>query len=1120
MSHIKYTPEELSQALGEQFPPTAQQAKIIAAPLEPMLVIAGAGSGKTKTMADKVVWLVANELVRPEEILGVTFTRKAAGELSLRIRAKISALVATGLLKEETTRDFLDPAVSTYHSYANTLVQDHGLRLGLEEDSTLLGAAQSWQLAHQVLESYTGDYQHLGSATSTLIDAIVSLSSESSEHLATAAQTHQWIDDLVAKLQMLPMDAEKKKNPTQAALKLINKLASRATIAELSEEYAKMKKKLGVMDYGDLVAYAAMIAQQVPAAAESERASHKVVLLDEFQDTSHAQMVLFSKLYGDGHPVTAVGDPNQSIYGFRGASAGQLFRFPEVFPIIGKDAESTEGSKPAHVNHLTVAWRNTVNVLEAANSITAGAKKSTGPVQVLPLEPSAHAQAGRVVLNRCATVREEAEAIADLIVSEANTSTPEHLKTSAVLSRNRGQLSAMAEVLEERGIQYQFVGLSGLLSTPELTDLVACLHVLVDPLRSDKLMRLLAGARWRMGAADLAAFADWSRQLERRRAWGLKQEPEQPAEGADTQSIEAVRAELNDSASLVEALDFLPPEDWTSSEGRSLSAEGRERLAALREELSALRLLANDDLESLIREVERAMNLDIEVAVRPWISPEKSRANLDAFADVVRDYCHNAPRVDLAGFLMWLEQAAEKEKGLPLPGEDADPKAVQLLTIHASKGLEWDTVAVMSMNDGVFPGSKSDRWTSGDKALPWPLRGDQDDLPKWDTDQPDLKGLLEAESIFAGQVEEHHIEEERRLAYVALTRAKTLLICSSSVWTSTRTKQTAPSLFFNALVPLTVSEPAKAEIGIWINDEDAPEENPSRMTPLEARWPYDPLAGPEVTGGLPRGPHPYSRRQVLSTLAQDVLDTRSAGEPRTEVGAQWALEAERLLAQREFLAARELDVAIPEHVRASLFVELAEDPVSVLDNLRRPVPRRPGLAARRGTAFHAWIEEYYEKTSMLDLGEILEPADSYLDEALDLQTMKEAFLASEWAGLQPAYVEVPLETRVGPVAVRGRIDAVFQLDDGTWLMLDWKTGRVPSGKDLKSKLVQLAVYRLGWSRLHGIALEEIKAAFYYVSAGITIHAEHLSSESELEAMITEAFEQLGDQQSDAAVQSE
>ncbi|MGO2051454.1 MAG: ATP-dependent helicase, partial [Glutamicibacter sp.] len=905
-----------------------------------------------------------------------------------------------------------------------------------------------------------------------------------------------------------PMQADKEKKRTVAAQNMIDRLASRATIAELAQEYALSKAKLGVMDYGDLVSHAAHIAQEVPAAALAERTSHKVVLLDEFQDTSHAQMVLFSQLYGDGHPVTAVGDPNQSIYGFRGASAGQLFRFPQEFPIVRESSRDL-----AHVKHLTVAWRNTVNVLDAANHITAGGQQpAIGPVSVKPLEPSAFAQPGRVVLNRCASVREEAERIADLIVAENRQGVGAEHKTSAVLSRNRANLSVMGEVLGERGIAYQLVGLSGLLSTPELTDLVSCLHVLVDPLRSDKLMRLLAGARWRLGAADLAAFADWSRSLARRRERGLNPELDSAEPITQNQSTEeAARAELNDAASLIEALDYLPPAGWTSSDGRRLSNTGYERLEALRSELRQLRLIANDDLEALIREVERAMNLDIEVAARPWIAADKYRVNLDAFADVVREYCRNAPRVELAGFLMWLEQAAEKEKGLPLPSEDADPLAVQLLTIHASKGLEWDIVAVMSLNEGVFPGAKSDRWTSGDKALPWPLRGDAGDLPQWDTDQPALKELIEAESIFKDRVDDHHIAEERRLAYVAVTRAKSLLICSSSIWSGSRSKPCEPSVFMDALLPLAEGEEPRAEIGVWVQNDQGPEENPVRSQPMEARWPYDPLDGPVITGTVQKSPHPYSRREVLSALAEDVVAAKAKSQMLTGFGEHWKDEAERLLAQREFLNNRERVIAAPEHVRASLFVELAEDPVEVLENLRRPVPRRPGLAARRGTAFHAWIEEYYEQTQMLDLGEIVEPADRYIDDVLDLASMKEAFLASEWAERQPAYVEVPLETRVGPVAVRGRIDAVFQLEDGTWLMLDWKTGRVPSGKDLKSKLVQLAVYRLGWSRLHGIPLEQIQAAFYYVGAGITIHAEYLASEEELESMIAGAFENLTEQ---------
>ena len=148
---IRFSPQDIAEALGEH-PPTEQQAEVIASPLTPRLVVAGAGSGKTTTMSDRVTWLVANGLVRPEEILGVTFTRKAAGELSQRIAKKLRMLRSTGLLTEpEEDEDapgaVQEPTVSTYHSYANSLVRSYGLRLGIESDTVLLGRPRpgSWR---------------------------------------------------------------------------------------------------------------------------------------------------------------------------------------------------------------------------------------------------------------------------------------------------------------------------------------------------------------------------------------------------------------------------------------------------------------------------------------------------------------------------------------------------------------------------------------------------------------------------------------------------------------------------------------------------------------------------------------------------------------------------------------------------------------------------------------------------------------------------------------------------------------------------------------------------------------------------------------------------------------
>ena len=520
-------------------------------------------------MADRVVWLVANGWVRPEEVLGVTFTRKAAGELATRIRAKLAALQRIAAADTQNrvfpagllSTDALEPKVSTYHSYASGIVSDYGLRLGVERDVVLLGGAQSFQLASEVVEAFDGDYEHFRSAKSTLVKAVIQLAGECAEHLQDPAGVRGWLLDRVAEFEALPYLATAKKNPSQAVGELSGLLRTRASVAEMVGRYTDAKRARGALDFGDLVALAARVAREIPVAAETERQRYKVVLLDEFQDTSHAQLVLFSRLFGDGHAVTAVGDPNQSIYGFRGASAGQLFHFVREFPVrLPADADNTAGaddtSAPTHgrpcrtadaadgsaaarfavapTSYLTTAWRNGRTILSAANVISAplsraaaqtgpaGERDTAGGVEVPPLQPSPAAVQGRVVMGRFGTDEDEAAAIAGDVLKfrvtdfDGSAAEPEP-PAMAVLCRRRAQMECIRREFEVRGIPYEIVGLGGLLDTPEIVDLVATLRVLADPGRSDSLMRLLAGARWRIGPADLMALRDWSSFLARRR---------------------------------------------------------------------------------------------------------------------------------------------------------------------------------------------------------------------------------------------------------------------------------------------------------------------------------------------------------------------------------------------------------------------------------------------------------------------------------------------------------------------------------------------------------------------------------------------------------------------------
>ena len=351
--------------------PTPEQIRMIEAGPAPTLVIAGAGSGKTATMVDRVIWLVDNGFVRPEEVLGVTFTRKAATELRNRMRAGLNTLRRSRRLEpteEELRNGIADPTVLTYHSYANNLVKEYGLRLGVEQDAQMLGDAQKWQLAAQIVQYWEGelpqDQGDVPLSAATMINQLLQLSDECAEHLREPQEVIDFCTEQLAAYAAVP-DSRRPVKKERDIQKVQRLLRNRRVYAQMAQSYARVKVRMQVLDFGDLMRLAARIAESDPAIREGERARFKVVLLDEFQDTSHAQMRLFSSIYGadeaagiPAHPVMAVGDPKQSIYGFRGASDGQMFSFYRHFP--------TPHAQPLF---LSVAWRNDISILNAANHV-------------------------------------------------------------------------------------------------------------------------------------------------------------------------------------------------------------------------------------------------------------------------------------------------------------------------------------------------------------------------------------------------------------------------------------------------------------------------------------------------------------------------------------------------------------------------------------------------------------------------------------------------------------------------------------------------------------------------------------------------------------------------------
>src|SRR5258708_35257581 len=639
--------------------PTAEQAAVIGAPLAPMAVIAGAGSGKSETMAARLVWLVANQMVSPGRVLGLTFTRKAAAELAGRVTERLTGLRGAGRVFAGSAAlpgpgeagivsdgaEAGDPVISTYHSYAGRLVGDHALREGLEPSLRLITPAVSWQLAARVVAAYDGAMDSTDWTPATVTYAVLTLAGEMAEHLrgpADVLEVGEWLDRCHGALGgRVP----------KGVRDVLRSQRVREQLLPLVAAYAAAKSAREVIDYGDQMAIAARIAARHPAVSLTERARYQVILLDEYQDTSHAQLVLLRSLFGGGHPVTAVGDPCQSIYGWRGASAGNLVRFGSDFPV--------RSGTPARTALLSTSFRNTGRVLDAAAAIQEGLRAGAPAVPLL-VAPPPRAARGQVVCALLETAAKEAEWIADRLaqrltlppgVGPDGSGWPDgrpdrvHPADIAVLCRKRAQFPALRAALEARGIPAEVVGLRGLLTVPRVQNVVATLRAMHAPTAADAPPRLPHPPRWRIGPRDLVALGRRSRWLARAadqtgrrgeqrgavadaRAAGRPGGPGQTPPGVMDPDVmgQAVTDLTADPGSLVEALDDL-------GDPSAYSAVGHARLAALAAELRVLRGHAGRPLPELVGEVERALGLDLEGAARPGAHPPGSHAHLDPFPD-------------------------------------------------------------------------------------------------------------------------------------------------------------------------------------------------------------------------------------------------------------------------------------------------------------------------------------------------------------------------------------------------------------------------------------------------------------------------------------------------------
>ncbi len=940
--------------MSTQFVPSTEQQRIIAHPAEPLRVVAGAGTGKTTTIVHRLRAAVAAGLA-PEQAIGITFTNKAAEELADGLRHELPLHTAEGREVE----------VTTYHGFAYTLLQEFGAAVGIERDAPVIGPGYVRQLLQESFAS--GEYHFLDlTAPPSRVDEAAALAGQLSRNLRTAGE----------------LAADPSREADEVA-------ARRAELLRVIAAFDQAKRRLGVVDYGDLILFAHRLVTRHPHLARRIRDRYRLVLLDEYQDTDPAQRELLRSLFGEGFPVTAVGDVDQTIYEWRGASLANFTAFPVHFP--------TDDGEPAATLPLTHNRRSGPRVLELAHRIRTeiyGAAP-TNRLRCLPDASEDTVRAGyfRTAVAESTWVAEEVRRLHD----------EEGVAWSdmAVLFRKNRHIPLVRDALEAVGVPLEVASLGGLLSVPDVADLHAWLRILERPDDSAALLRILLGDRYRLGMGDIAALVTWRRRRERDDAGGGDGAPGWP---------------------LLEAVDRLDDVPDLDPEPRTRLTEFRDRYRAF------LRLAQGVSLVELCRRILDGTETWAEVEAREPAAALTAQLNLYRFLDLAEEWSPLQGRPSLEAFLGYLdlltaEDAADELDTARVGGEDA----VTLLTVHRAKGLEWDTVFLPTLAEGIFPAKPLgyDDPTRQPRWLPYDLRLDAASAP----------ALLGGEKERRAELQERHRVQEWRAAYVAVTRARRRLYLTGAHWYSTGPRSHPPS----ALFTLAAGTP---DVEVFRFDTE-PGDPPERLTLPTLAGAPDPVFSDGWAAAL---------RAVAAD--PDALRSRS-GE---QVAAyDEAVNQLRLMLGGLPQSSPPTEQAGAADVSVTALVTLASCPKRFFWSEREPLPRRRAPWLRHGVEVHRRIELYNRGHMALD-----EVADDLYDlgqaEGETAAAPGNAFAAfqrSRFAAVRPRFTETPIDLAVPFGRVRGRIDAVYEPEPGTWEIIDFKSGR--PGRD-PAAAVQLQAY--------------------------------------------------------------
>lgn len=1046
---------DLAKILG--FTPSEEQMAAITAPLEPGMIIAGAGTGKTTVMSARILWLVMTGQVAPQQILGLTFTKKATQELLSRVRAKLP--LAVQYVDAKAREQFGEPTILTYNAFGARLLKEHGLRLGYEPDSRVVVDATRYQLAMRVVHDTTLDLGESGQSAVKAVSNLMKLDEQCSNYLVEPELLIEHQQDRNAQLQAI--------EPKQSLVReMLAAGEERIALAKLVQEFRAAKKRHGIIDYSDQIRLAAQIAKSSPEVGQLLREQFAVVLLDEYQDTSVSQKELLTALFGQGHPVMAVGDPCQAIYRWRGAEIKNMESFASDFSRI------VDGiAHKAQSFNLTANRRSGQQVLTVANEVSNPLRGIHRSVKELVVgDKKKHP--GEVHVSLHETFADEVHWVAEQI-SQLK---PEGSWSDvAILMRDKRTTKYFVAALEELNIPVQVTSADALLDLPEVREIVSYLQVMTDPCANAALARILLGPRFRIGTRDMALLGGHARKLVA---------AQEEHANVDLQ-LDAVVAGV-DRAERVSLLDAL--ELAATTNDVAYSPEAKERFTLLAQELRYLRQHVGDSAIDAIHRVIRTTGISIEALTRHATDGSGRFDRIASLIELAGEFRNLEGDSSLSAFMVYLRDSERFTK-------DSDPQlpivqdAVVVMTVHQAKGLEFPIVVIPNMAEGSFPTDSRARdghWPTSGKLLPPLLMGKDQDDPL--TAFPAVSGPRKVDfETYKSVYKEQHLTDECRLAYVAITRAEQMVIASASWWGPTQKEARGPSSYINAL------KTHATKVGPWV-EQSAHVKNPALDITDYPSWPrpvdVQQLNKLQKAADLVRKYlNPQGNAQNFATgndaaeiVADDMLEKLIVDEGESTLAKQWEDDIAVLLSHVDSQSAPTKVVSLPASLSASQTMALVADEQAFLRSLVRPMPRQPSPAASRGTRFHAWVESFYGQRPLIEDDDMPGAIDSEIYDDKQLAQLKQAFESGIFAQRTPVHLEEPFALVVGGHTLRGRIDAIFagnlnqEHSSESWTVVDWKTGKPGSADDL-----QLSIYRLALAQLKGVDPQQVEAAFYYVA---------------------------------------